>query len=117
MEAQELQSGLDQFFGTEKWYRHFTGMLYTDGIKYLAEQAGAYWLIDAVGSYQPVLQDEEFQLWRLEVDLEKSTGVLTMRRDTGLKPLVTQKIPYTDFPLSEYEWYVEYNVMLLKNEH
>ncbi len=44
-----LEDELEQFYGTEKWYRHFTGLVYTDGIKYLAENAGAYWLIDLVG--------------------------------------------------------------------
>ncbi|MFM6209871.1 DUF6876 family protein, partial [Planktothrix sp.] len=29
-------SDLSQFTGTETWYRHFTGLLYTDGIQYLA---------------------------------------------------------------------------------
>jgi hypothetical protein len=36
------------FMGTEQWYRHpiVKNTLYTDGIKYVAQKAGAYWLID-----------------------------------------------------------------------
>ena len=41
---------LSQFTGTENWYRHNlnTDILYTDGAKYVAETAGAYWLLDEI---------------------------------------------------------------------
>ncbi len=33
---------LAQFTGTEQWYRHWLGKaLYTDGVKFVADQAGA----------------------------------------------------------------------------
>ena len=106
---------LEQFTGTTQWYKHMFGMRYTDGIQYLAVKAGAYWLIDIVASYQPRFKNIPFQLWRIEVKDEKA--VVTMREDTGRKPLVTQKFDYTDFPLAELEWYVCDNVMLLKGEY
>lgn len=47
------QLDLSPFTGTEHWYKHWLGgLLYTDGVKYVADQAGAYWLIDAIASYQ-----------------------------------------------------------------
>ena len=49
METTISESDLSQFIGTENYYRHWTGHgVYTDGVKYLAEKAGAYWLIDAI---------------------------------------------------------------------
>jgi hypothetical protein len=45
---------LRQFTGTEQWYRHgiVRDVLFTDGAKYVADQAGAYWLIDEIAFAQ-----------------------------------------------------------------
>ncbi len=47
------ESELAQFTGTEYWYRHAfkRSITYTDGVKYVAEKAGAYWLIDEISLY------------------------------------------------------------------
>ena len=41
-------AALAQFTGSEHWYRHglVREILFTDGAKYVADQGGAYWLID-----------------------------------------------------------------------
>ena len=41
---------LNQFTGTEHWHRHTlnTKITFTDGVQFLAERAGAYWLIDEI---------------------------------------------------------------------
>lgn len=108
------ESHLAQFSCTEQWYRHplCRRLIYTDGVKYVAENGGgqgAYWLIDAIASYQgsKELKGEEFQIWELTVDLEKKTCVLTCRADTGLPALVTQEIEYTDFDLPYIKFYCE----------
>ena len=45
---------LQQFTGTEQWFRHGLNrkVLYTDGVQYVAEQAGAYWLVDEIALAQ-----------------------------------------------------------------
>ena len=50
MTTKLTQSDLDQFTGSENWYRHGINrkVLFTDGAKYVADQAGAYWLIDEI---------------------------------------------------------------------
>ena len=63
---------LEQFIGTENWHRHglVRAVTYTDGVKFLAEQAGAYWLIDEIALAQkfiPAVKVEEFQVWKLTV--------------------------------------------------
>jgi len=113
------ESDLFGFTGTEHLYMHFTRLLhYTDGIKFMAEEAGAYWLIDAIASYQPQFKTneglQEFQLWNL--DVAEKTAVLTMREDSGEKPKVSQRISFTDFPFS-IKLYVENGVLLLPSEH
>lgn len=104
---------LAQFTGTENWYRHWTGALtYTDGVKYLAGEGGAYWLIDAIASHQtspgmkrdPRLRD--FQLWHLHVS-DSGKAHLRCQADIGKPDAISQWIPYTDFPLSYIRLYVE----------
>ena len=82
----------------------------------IAEHAGAYWLLDLVASYQPSLRDYQFQLWRLEV-AEDCSATATMRPDLGEPAIVTQAIPYTDFPIKEFEFYCIDRVALLKSEY
>jgi hypothetical protein len=103
---------LKQFYGTEQWYRHWTRrLIYTDGIQFLVEH-GAAWLVDAIASHQthPALQKgllHDYQLWELQVNLGNRTAVLTCRADTDAKPVIEQKIEFTDFPLDHITLYVE----------
>lgn len=77
-QAAEFTRALGYFTGTEKWTRYPALcphiVLLTDGALYVAEKGGedgntAYWLIDAIASYQgeAVLKRHEFQVWKLEV--------------------------------------------------
>ena len=83
----------------------------TDGVKFLADEAHCYWLLDAIGSYQPELAKhpdgrlQGIQFWRLKVNPDKS-AVLTCVADSGEPPAVTQEIEYTDFPLPEVQVWV-----------
>jgi len=110
-EKNELQANLNQFTGTEQYHR-FSGLfhkhLLTDGAKYLAEKAGAYWLMDAIASHHgSCMKDksgmlQEMQFWMLTVKGNKAT--LICERDTD-NVAITQKIPFTDFPLESIKLY------------
>jgi len=91
-------SDLSQFTGTENYYKHLFGIVYTDGVKYLADAANCYWLIDAIASHQlnSKVRREEMQFWTLEVKGNKAE--LYLRHDTNTPKIVRQKIEYTDFP-------------------
>ena len=119
--AMELERGLNMFSGTEHWYEHFMpGILFTDGIKYLANEAKAYWLIDLIASWQTdkKVAKESFQVWIIRVDGTKA--VVTCEDGNG-NVVASQDIPYTDFPLKEYRVYLEddgeHKVILLTGEH
>ena len=125
--------------GTEQWHKHYLGLVYTDGLKFVADVCGAFWLLDAVASWQPkiVKAMEEhklrpFQVWRLHFcphARSEPEWVLDCWSDTpGYKggedgpasiELASQAIGYSDFPvgLSPFEFWVEGNVALLKGEH
>jgi hypothetical protein len=119
VQDEDLAADLGHFIGSTEIYRHgFFKMLYTEGVQYLAEKAGCYWLLDAIASYQTKtkVSRKPFQLWTLTVN-EKKEALLTCVRDTGAKPLATQRIEYTDFPLPEIQLYLCDGTLMLKNEY
>ena len=67
-----LTQQLAQFTGTENYYQHPIQLgprcNYTDGVKYFAEQAQAYWFLDIVFTELNQLQrDHEFLAVTLQV--------------------------------------------------
>jgi hypothetical protein len=105
---------LEQFTGTENYWQFnvlFPKCLLTDGTHYLAQEAGAYWLMESIASLQPhLLRDpdtrlHDLQFWHLKVNEDRS-AVLTCEADSGEPPAVVEQIPYTDFPLPEITLYV-----------
>jgi hypothetical protein len=128
----DKQDQLDHFTGTEAYHRWsllFPRMVLTDGAKFVADNGGtngAYWLVDAIASYQPRLckhRDDrlrEIQFWTLKVT--DDSAVLTCRADSDVPPVVTQRIEYTDFDLPEIDlWALPIGdgrwVIMLPSEH
>ncbi len=113
-------SELSQFTGTEQWYQHGINrkVLFTDGAKYVADTAGAYWLLDEIAIIQPYnkkVAGEAFQVWKLSVHADQSA---TLTCDDGNGNIVyTKKIPYTDFSLKEIKFYFTDNVILPPSEY
>jgi hypothetical protein len=101
------KADLVQFTGSEQWYRHplVRKVIYTDGAQYVAETAGAYWLLDeiAFGQMNPVIAQEAFQLWKLAVNPDQ-TALLTCENGNGAI-VFTKPLEFTDFPLDEIWFY------------
>ena len=115
--------------GSESFYRHsdFSSIVYTDGIKFVAEQCDAHWLIDAVDSWQQrahraqrKLGLRDFQVWRLSFLEASEVWALECWTDTPgeSERVVAQSICFSDFPrdLAPFEFWVEDGVMMLKEE-
>jgi hypothetical protein len=99
-----------------KYSQFPTFPLATDGAIALAEAAGCYWLLDIIGSYQTNLKlDPAFQVWHLTVNLEDHTAVVRGYNDSTL--IITQEIPFTDFPLEAVKLYLIDGVILLPSEY
>jgi hypothetical protein len=111
---------LAHFTGSEVCYHHalMKHIVYTEGVQFLAERAGAYWLIDIIVSVQhePKVKAEAFQVWTLKTDLEKSTGVVICEDGNGYE-VYRQKIDFTDFPLAEIKLYFTGSTILLTSEY
>lgn len=113
------QDGLSQFVGTTRYYRHWLNrFVLTDGAHYICKHGGA-WIVDAIASYQPKLLKsemlQEFQFWKLRVNADH-TAHLICERDTD-DVVLTQDIPFTDFPLTEIRFYLTQGVLMLPSEY
>ncbi len=106
--------------GTENYWRHLFGLKYTDGVKAHADIAEAYWLIDAIASYQVELKKyadkhRGWILWRLKVNSDGA--ILTARADSGETPFIRQDIEFTDHPEGEWDFWQEGKVLIIPEEH
>ena len=111
---------LRQFTGSEHWYRHGLNrkVVYTDGAKYVADEGGAYWLLDSIAIaqlYEKSVRGEGFQLWTLKVK-EDRTAILTCDDGNG-NIVYTQQLEFTDFPIPEIKFYFTDNTILLPSEY
>jgi hypothetical protein len=116
------EADLAGFIGSEVLYRHpLVGIQYTEGVRYVAQKAEAYWLIEMIAFWQevsavkddPMLQ--EIQFWKLTVQ-EDHSATLICERDSG-DVAVTQQIPFTDFPLAHFQVYYQGGILLLPSEY
>lgn len=122
---------LNQFHGDMTRFRSVNPVVYyTPGVRYLAERAGAYWLVDTIASYYgtPTMQNAMYQderlwwlhFWRLELDDERR-ALLTARADDDEEPFVSREIPFTDFPLRGIAVWAGYDrrfwTLYLPSEH
>jgi hypothetical protein len=111
---------LRQFTGSENWYWHGINrnVLFTDGAKFVADEGGAYWLLDAIAIaqlYEKNVATEELQVWKLTVR-EDRTATLVCDDDND-NIVYTQHIEFTDFPLDEIKLYFTDNTILLPSEY
>lgn len=130
--ALKLQQELQHFTGDLDRFRHGFNrrVIYTPGIQYLAEQAGAYWLIDAIAIHlnsEPlrlaVQQDQrigEMHFWKLAVEPNRS-AMLTATADSGEPAFLRQAIEFTDFPLPNIDIWAAFDgahwTLYLPSEH
>jgi len=92
-------------------------ILFTDGAKYIADAAGAYWLLDEIAFAQRgerAVAAEEFQVWKLTVKDDSAT----LSCDDGNGRIVFEKaIPLTDFPPEGVTLWFTNNTIYLASEH
>ena len=117
-EINNLKTLLKSYGGADIFYRNslFRGYVYTEGVRYLAEEAGAYWLIDYILSHQlePKLKKQPFQVWKIVV--QNDSAAVTVE-DGNDNVVTTMKISYTDFPLEEITLWLVDKTLLLPSEY
>ena len=111
---------LAQFTGSTHFYRHglVREVLYTEGVEYVAETAGANWLLDEIAwaqRYVIPVKREDFQVWELKVEANQS-ATLTCGDGDG-RELWAKRIDCTDFPLPGIRFYYANWVIHLPSEY
>jgi len=118
-EAHSLKQELQHFTGSESFHKNplFPRYVYTEGVKFLAEKAGAYWLLDYILANQmlDILKTQPFQTWKITV-LETEAAFIEVG-DGDEKKLISFILTYTDFPLQELTLWLVDNTLMLTSEY
>jgi hypothetical protein len=113
-----MLQNLEQFTGSENAYRHalMRSVTYTDGVKYVADEAGAHWLLDLIATNQmtPAVKAEEFQVWKLTV---KGNTAQIVCEDGNDNVVFEQDIEFTDFPEPGITMWLTNGMILLPSEY
>jgi len=119
LSKKEILEIIHQAHGTETYHKFSSFKNYpvvTDGVIAVAEAAECFWLLNIIGSNQTDKRlDPRFQVWKLVVNHENDSAVVSGYNDTEL--IVSQEIPFTDFPLDELKLFLMDGVILLPSEH
>jgi hypothetical protein len=117
---------LDSFLEMGNLYRRtpLSNVVYTDGVKYMADEAGADWLIDEIvlAQRRPRVAGEEFQTWKLKVEPSQQASLTCFRaaplsEDGGDDVVYKKRIDFTDFPIDEISLYCVRGTLMLPNEY
>lgn len=111
MKPEDLKEALRDFTGSEQFTRYspmlFPKLIITEGLKFLAEEAGAYWLLDVVGSHLPSVKDR-FAVVHLNRYGNRALFHIT-DDDPANITYCEQDIEFTDFPLEEIKMYLSFD--------
>jgi len=115
----QLKQELQQFTGSEQFFRNplYKHFIYTEGVRYLAEQAGAYWLIDYIFSNQhdAILKAADFQVWKIKVENNHTASIQVEDGNDNLIKVFA--LEFTDFPLDAFTlWFID-GTLLLPSEY
>lgn len=104
----ELKHELRHCSGSLNYYRWmFGGMVYTDGVRIMAETAKAYWLIDACFSHMTKrVLAEMGSRGTFTLTVADGSAVLSLVSVETGKEIDRQEIEYTDFPSGTFELFV-----------
>ena len=113
--SSELEQSLFHFHGTDHWYMFepTEQLLLTDGTRFFAEKAEAYWLMNEMGYEYLKLKDKEYFVMVVVTNEETDADRLaTLEFTDG-----NYKISNFDLPLGVWKFYIENNVIHLPSEH
>lgn len=118
--AVKLLTELKQFTGTEQYLRINKQVVITDGVGYLAEEAGSWWLLDLFSSYLGTIDKIKHPFVCLTLNVNDSQAKTVIDDGNG-NVLAEQEIEYTDFPLATIKlyacWAQKFWVVMLPSEY
>ena len=123
--SEEFERNLAQFTGTESYHRWnkmlFPRMVMTDGVKYVASELGAYWLMDLIASVAPKLVDSGHRFMVAWIDVreeengDRNAEIIIDDGNWSPKNDPTQQFreklhvqaTWTDFPADKLKLYIQ----------
>lgn len=118
--SEELKKELNYFYGTENYYKNnLMRIRYTDGVKFFAEAAGAYWFLQEVnnGYVRLLMKMPKSMLEFLNIKVVSKNRKAVITIADGDKVYFTRRISFTDMPEGEWEFYLINDIMLLPSEY
>lgn len=112
---EELQATIDRWLGgSEGRTRHPLNrkFVYTDGLKDVAEKAGAYWLLDIIATecvprLLQMQETEQEHMLVLFVNVwQDQRALLCLARDREVPNVWFRAIDFTDLPVGEWTFYL-----------
>lgn len=83
---------------TENYYRHtLPGLMFTDGVRDMAERLACYWFLDCIGSYVPEIRGKD-HFFVCRVHRLPDGGAKFVIDDGNRNMIIRQCIEYTDIP-------------------
>jgi hypothetical protein len=120
MDRQDLKAALAKFTRIRNLYRHWSGAFhYTDGVAFLAEHAGAEWLLDHIAAHQKRVRKDrdlrDLQIWAMRVTSPLTAEITCSRtkRDMAFREEIQL---FSPFALDEVTLYLEDETLLLPSE-
>ena len=121
MSPTNLTFQLQQYTGTNAYHKLYPKVLLTDGVKFLAEEANCFWLMDVYASHLLCTIDEEQESFTCLQMLTKNHQAEIVIDDGNGVELAKQKIEFTDFQLDNITlyacWESTYWVIMLASEY
>lgn len=115
------QDDLNQFTGTTSYYKLnvlFPNILLTDGVKYLADEAQCYWLLEAIASNIYNRSD-----WFMNIEFNSKSGRLVITDGNGIDSAfeIVENFGSHTFPLESINLYAQNDgeriVIMLPSEY
>lgn len=116
--TEEFKSNIEQFIGTNNHYASWLMKYrYTDGVRYFAQEAGAYWLLNEINFiYVDLARKGKAEFLNIVVKCKNKKADILV--DDGNGNLLKKKhISWTDLPEGEWQFYLYDNTLLLPSEN
>ena len=95
---------LNHFTGSEKIFQHWINKIcYTEGVKYLADKTGSYWLIDEIAYVilPHLIKEDKDWFYSIELSVNSDRSAMIIIGNGNSNIHLKHNINWTDFPMTE----------------